>query len=613
MNNQHNGGAPVSAFDRDFGNQNFEPVEETVVLDGDIAAQLIDRRPPGDPELAQMHRLYVVDPTGEEWEYPITGEMTLGRAENNHITLPDRAVSRQHLAINTNGELFWFQDLNSGNGTQVNGEFLTEGWLTGDEEIVIGNSHIYFRTPYFGMEAAPPIGAAGELPANGEGEFAGGLPFQEGQLADQQTPIHDGALPPEEEGGKLLGLIVFVIGLVGIGFVTWWLIGKIRGGNKTTPAITERRTPDQPQERPEKQAMNLYDKSKEAMKQGRWEDADQSCRKALTLLPSNDPMRATILSYCNRAGKEVVALHWYKRASALYLQDKPGEALKHLKRIPSGRGISQKATTLQTRIVKKEIAPKLKMARLLAESKRSADALKTLDELLAIDPNYKPALDLKRVLEAGGNPAALRKSGSPRRRSIDKNKIPPAFQSGRDFYCRGQYPEATIFFRQQQSTAASQGLRDVAGLFVQRVQSFQTNVERGIRYARRRRYRRALPLLRKAQSIDDTYFKGCRRRSYKRWLSKALYRSARRSVRRRRYRRAARTIRRARVLAPRNRQVRRISARVRKKASLLIDEAKALIGLDNNEARKLLRRAMGILPSSDPLYRQAKNYLGRAQ
>ena len=126
----------MSSFDRDFGGHNFEPVEKTVLLD-DMAAQLLERRPPGDPELANEYRILVVDPAGQEWEYPIRGEVLLGRSEENQIMIEDRAVSRHHLAINTDGKLFWFQDLNSGNGTQLNGEYVQEGWLTGGEEIII--------------------------------------------------------------------------------------------------------------------------------------------------------------------------------------------------------------------------------------------------------------------------------------------------------------------------------------------------------------------------------------------------------------------------------------------------------------------------------------------
>lgn len=600
MNNQHNNGSPVSSFDQDFGNQNFAPVEETVVIDGKIVSQLLNRRPPGDPDFAEIHRLHVIDPNGEEWEYPIEGQITLGRAEDNQISLPDRAVSRQHLAINTDGQFYWFQDLGSGNGTQVNGEYVEQGWLTGGEEIVIGNSYIYFLLP---DAAVPPEFADENQVLDGEGSDV--------VLAHSESNGEGPILAPikekePSEGGHFIVLLVLLIGLAGTGLVGWWVYKKVY----KKPITVAVKTNDKKDEPAEKQALHLFEQSKEFMKKGQWSQADQSCRKALTLLPNSDPMRPTILRYCTQAGQEVIAQHWYKQAVAAYDKDKPGEAVRFARRIRKEHKAYVKAQKLINKIRRKELGHRIKMARLYIESKRAVDALKTLNEILAIDPTYPEGIRLKKMLEGGGGLSA--KAGDSGSRKMRDDVIPAQFAAGKDYYCLAKYADAIIYFRQQESGATTARLREIARMYRIRVQDFERALNRGIRYARRRK-RRAISNLRQAKTIDTRYFKGCLKSRYNRWLSRMYYRRSRRSYRRKKYVRASRLIRKARVLNRTSPRIKKVSQAIRTKAKRLINEAKILIGADNNEARSYLRKAMGMIPSTDPLYKKAKRYLSQAQ
>lgn len=615
MNKQRNSGSPMSSFDQDFGVQHFEPVEETVVIDGAMVTPLLDRRRPGDPEFAKKHRLLVVDPTGEEWEYPIEGEILIGRAEENHISLPDRAVSRQHLAINTDGQLYWFQDQNSGNGTQVNGEFMKEGWLSGGEELVVGNSHLYFLVPEIDMP--PELAAA-------DGAF--GAPEEPvlGAAAEQQEPAQEATVAPGTEepssGGSLVGLIVLLVGVVGISFVGWWAFSRFAGDKKSgkkIPAITKDSS------RPEQEALRFFEECKERMKQQRWSDADKACRKALTLLPSNDSMRTEILQYSSKASKELMAAHFYKRALTLYNQDKPGDALNKIRRIPETSHAFKKGDQLRQRIFKKDIAPEMKFVRVYMESKRVADALKALDKVLSIAPNYQPAKKLKRMLEKGETVLPRSPGLAPSRASATGpyKTLPAALLTGKQSYCQGQYAESIIYFRQQESAGSTGRLRTTAKIFREYVQDFERDLTKGRSLARRRRSAsKAIKLLEKARTLDKKHFDGCRSSAYSRTLRRLYRRRARSNFRRKRYRRSAADIRRIRRIRRRRRrrarrrtQTKRLSKALKSEARRLINEAKVLIGIDNNEARKYLRKAMGILPSSDPMYREAKRYLDRAQ
>ncbi len=63
-------------------------------------------------------------------------EVTLGRTAENDIVVPDAAASRKHARISVEGERHLVEDLQSSNGTRVNGEPLTRRIELRDGELV---------------------------------------------------------------------------------------------------------------------------------------------------------------------------------------------------------------------------------------------------------------------------------------------------------------------------------------------------------------------------------------------------------------------------------------------------------------------------------------------
>ncbi len=51
---------------------------------------------------------------------------TIGRAPSNHIVIDNPAVSAQHAIIGRSADSYRLKDLDSTNGTQVNGVFITD-------------------------------------------------------------------------------------------------------------------------------------------------------------------------------------------------------------------------------------------------------------------------------------------------------------------------------------------------------------------------------------------------------------------------------------------------------------------------------------------------------
>jgi hypothetical protein len=81
------------------------------------------------------------------------GRTTIGRAPGNDVVVLDPAVSKLHAVLETYASEWCIRDLDSANGTFVNGRAVTgETRLRPGDEIVLGGSRLIFRS---GATAAP--------------------------------------------------------------------------------------------------------------------------------------------------------------------------------------------------------------------------------------------------------------------------------------------------------------------------------------------------------------------------------------------------------------------------------------------------------------------------
>jgi pSer/pThr/pTyr-binding forkhead associated (FHA) protein len=78
--------------------------------------------------------------------FPLRSESTtIGRASDNDIVLQDSTVSGHHVRIEKHQQNVVITDLNSSNGTFVEGEQVQQSQLTGGEVILIGNTQLRFE------------------------------------------------------------------------------------------------------------------------------------------------------------------------------------------------------------------------------------------------------------------------------------------------------------------------------------------------------------------------------------------------------------------------------------------------------------------------------------
>ena len=80
-------------------------------------------------------------------QFPITGRhVVLGREETNDIVIQDAEVSRRHCQINRDGDEFTIQDLNSTNGTFINGsQITTPHILSNGDKVGLGQTTLLFE------------------------------------------------------------------------------------------------------------------------------------------------------------------------------------------------------------------------------------------------------------------------------------------------------------------------------------------------------------------------------------------------------------------------------------------------------------------------------------
>lgn len=69
-------------------------------------------------------------------------EITMGRAPDNVILLDDGATSGHHCVVRREGSKYFIKDLNSTNGTRLNGRTVTESRLSPKDVIMVGGAMI---------------------------------------------------------------------------------------------------------------------------------------------------------------------------------------------------------------------------------------------------------------------------------------------------------------------------------------------------------------------------------------------------------------------------------------------------------------------------------------
>jgi pSer/pThr/pTyr-binding forkhead associated (FHA) protein len=112
-------------------------------------------------------RIVVTAPTGEERAYALSGDrVAIGRDAGNDIVVPEARVSRRHASLTWDGTAWALADLDSANGTLVNGSRVERVILKPGDLVRVGDAVLRYETTQGVMAlAAVRIDTAADLEA----------------------------------------------------------------------------------------------------------------------------------------------------------------------------------------------------------------------------------------------------------------------------------------------------------------------------------------------------------------------------------------------------------------------------------------------------------------
>lgn len=233
-------------------------------------------------------------------------ENTIGRTDENFILLSDPSISRHHAKIVREGDTYSVFDLNSSNGTSVNGRDLkAPKTLTSRDQIKFGNV-----------------------------EFL----FVEG---DAQIDLSQYVTPPDR-GSKFLriaGSAVLVLSGIALGGTLLYSVLNFKNGPPDEDQEPPKAVVTQPTETLEDKVDDLVDKGDQAAERGEWSLAIAAYKEALEMSPDHERARELL----EQAERERAARARLERGEEFSERGEHEEALELLTQIREGTRAHERA------------------------------------------------------------------------------------------------------------------------------------------------------------------------------------------------------------------------------------------------------------------------------
>ncbi|OVE82073.1 hypothetical protein BVY03_02135 [bacterium K02(2017)] len=137
---------------QEVGDSSISDILDSIKLDDDQPevtsdqplAEIESDQPASPSDSLEFYLTFIDDENGDNKEYPIKDNISIGRSSSNDITLKAPKVSRQHAAINMYNNQYIIIDLKSSNGVFVNGTKIDESILNPGDEISVGGYKFIF-------------------------------------------------------------------------------------------------------------------------------------------------------------------------------------------------------------------------------------------------------------------------------------------------------------------------------------------------------------------------------------------------------------------------------------------------------------------------------------
>ncbi|MEO1271491.1 MAG: FHA domain-containing protein, partial [Myxococcota bacterium] len=364
-------------------------------------------------------KLKVLQGGGQQKEYMLARDrVTMGRGTNNDILVPDIAISRQHLEIIRKPDgTYKMRDMNSGNGTKLNGSRVIESDLFVGDRIEIGST--IFEFVLTGPGAGQPSGerhivihpsekkpnpsrsggyAPVPSPAPAPPTAAPAIPNYHTAGGGQATITHYPVAPPVQPAATsarssnlLLTVLILCFGLLFMALVL--VVGaKLylnQQDNNTVAAASE--------EDDVKGASDFYLEGVALAQEKKWDEAEENLNIAMELgteerefqVRKDAERQLKVINQEKEFAKEL------KRGKQFIEDDELVDAIDSLESIRSHSVYYSEARNLVEKTKKTYANTVVTEARAAFDDKRYDEADEKVSALLGVVPNHKAAKTLR--------------------------------------------------------------------------------------------------------------------------------------------------------------------------------------------------------------------------
>jgi hypothetical protein len=514
------------------------------------------------------------DHEGKAW-YLNRNRTTIGRGTDNDIVLLDIAVSRHHLRIDRHADGFRLLDLQSGNGTYINGRRVLDAELYDGDAIEVGNLVLGFST----------VGKPRPRPTDLREAVT------DPSIAAPRTPAPARRFPVMWIALSALTAFVTVV-------VTMTIIRSVRTPPPTAADPAE--------------AAPWVARADVAITQKAWDRARQDLEVARKLAP-DEPVIADRLAMVEREAANAATL---RAAQALVERGEPVAAVDaRLDAVPADSVYAADARALRDAARVAAVDRLVEKAEAARARGHLAAARRLAEQVLADDAGHAGARQVLAAVNAAesGEPDAgapepdrPAKEPEPDRRAVDADELARRdLAEGTRQYRRERIDAAVQAFERAAKRGAGKGLTRQAEERARWARDFARAWRDGKAAAEARRVIEAIRRLEEARGLDRR-LGGHHAAAIQKVLVEPWYLDAARAFYEKRYTDAAR--RTAQVLRadPGHSLAGKLRQRIERQADELYAEARRLRASDPARARRLLADVIKMAGKGSSLARDAE-------
>jgi pSer/pThr/pTyr-binding forkhead associated (FHA) protein/tetratricopeptide (TPR) repeat protein len=355
-------------------------------------------------------KLKVIQGGGQQKEYLLARDrVTLGRGTDNDILVPDIAISRQHCEIKRlPGGTFRLADMQSGNGTKLNGARVLDAELLGGDRIEIGSTILEFvvtgpgasRSPgdrkinYHPSESQSARPAAARTAAPARAPIAAPAPIADYSAAagpgnSTMTHFQVQAIQAQRTSNTLVTVLIAGLGVIFLAMAG--LIGATVYLNSQKPE--DERVVNKP-------AADYFKEGANHVKAKEWDKAEEKFTIATDLAKDEREfqIRKDAELQLERVRKEKNNQKALQRGRALFEQGDHLEAITRLEAVNSGSAYYQEARDLIPLARDKYAEQLTAQANQDFDAKNYAEADRKAQLALKTHPEHAGALALQKKI-----------------------------------------------------------------------------------------------------------------------------------------------------------------------------------------------------------------------